>query len=91
MINTASRKTVLAIALATTLIALPFYASAAKDDMMMKDYHADMTMKDGKKDEMMKDAKKDKMMNDGKKDTMMKDGHEDAMMKKDGMMMKDGK
>ena len=90
MINTASRKTVLAIALATTLIALPFYASAAKDDMMMKDDHADM-MKDGKKDDMIKDTKKDKMMKDGKKDKMMKDGHDDSMMKKDGMMMKDGK
>ncbi|TPW16789.1 MAG: hypothetical protein FD130_914 [Halothiobacillaceae bacterium] len=90
MINTTSPKTLLAIALASTLVTLPFYATAAKDDMMMKDDHADMTMKDGKKDEMMKDAKKDKMMNDGKKDTMMKDGHEDAMMKKDDMM-KDGK
>lgn len=90
MINAAFHKTVLAVVLASTLIALPFYASAAKDDMMMKDDHADMMMKDGKKDDMIKDTKKDKMMKDGKNDQMMKDGHDDAMMKKDGMM-KDGK
>ena len=89
MINHTPHKTVLAVVLATTLITLPFYASA-KDDMMMKGDHAAMMTKDGKKDDMMKDTKKDKMMKDGKNDQMMKDGHDDAMMKKDGMM-KDGK
>lgn len=90
MTNTPIRKAVLALTLASTLIALPFYA-AAKDDMMMKDDHADMMMKDAKKGKMMKDGKKDKMMKDEKKDGMMKEGHEDTMMKKDDMMMKDGK
>lgn len=90
MTNTSAHKTALAIALASTLIALPFYANAAKDEMM-KDDHADMMMKDAKKDKMMKDGKKDKVMKDAKKDGMMKEGHEDTMMKKDDMMMKDGK
>lgn len=53
MINHTPHKTVLAVVLATTLITLPFYASA-KDDMMMKDGHDDSMMK---KDGMMKDGK----------------------------------